>query len=166
MPIYGGASRGITTGTVLQISNLSDTVTRTDIVVSAVRDCVLPCGGVLCRFAVLVLLPCPVSFPCRTSVRRVAPLSPWSCWGAVWLRWSSSPRTMHRRPTGGTTDGILMVRLCALWRGACVLCGLTSVGLSYSAFLCAPISFNSLPSPPLPSPPLPLRPAHDLQTAD
>lgn len=32
MPMYGGASRGITTGTVLQISNLSDTVTRTDIV--------------------------------------------------------------------------------------------------------------------------------------
>ena len=115
MPIYGGASRGITTGTVLQISNLSDTVTRTDIVVSAARDCVLLCGGVLGRFAVLMSLPCPVSFPCRTSVRRVAPLSPWSCWGAVWLRWSSSPRTMHRRPTGGTTDGILMVRLCALW---------------------------------------------------
>ena len=105
MPLYGGATRGITTGTVLQISNLSDTVTRTDIVVSG-RHCVwchvtCPCGMTSSFHFAL----------CRTSVRRVALSSRWSCWGVVWLRWSSSQRMMHRKLTGGTTGGTSMVRV-------------------------------------------------------
>ena len=53
-------------------------------------------------------------------------------------------RRYHRRNLDGEA-------VCTVV-GACVLCGLTSVGLSYSAFLCASICFNSRPSPPLPSP--------------